>query len=422
MADEATLTIKIQDSPLTGTVTPPPRTIAPSLPDAVAPTAGKPPTAAPEGMDAGTAKPPISPSAAPPPPSPRSVFDDLFAWAKGEKDTLPQTGSATHLSGGPIYVSGGPIHLQNAGPPPMASPGSPPITLASPQPTAAPPITVASGGPQQPQSPQPPSIPRSLPVSQTSTAINRNVNNSAALPPGMMNSLNTAANVATAGAAMNARSFATSLASATALIPGFGSAISAASIAMLSLQGQVDSLASSYSAYNGQLALQVANQEMRDMFREMRRAQQMGPDVSRLYGKSTDFSNKMEQVLDNIAPALIAFTDKTLDALNGIASILGAMTDQTTTTGQTVAVIGTVLSASYQATEAIMSGGIIPLLRYIGRQNAEVAQIARDAADREANNNLVDNVLNIGRGLPQGAVGGGAFTATPAPRGPIFGQ
>lgn len=347
MADEATLTIKIQDAPLTGTIAPPPRTAAPSFPDAVAPTAGK-TTAGPDWLDMGTAKPPAAPSAAP---------------------------------------------------------TSPPITLAQEPPTVT---------PIDPTRP--------LPVSQTSTASNRNVSTSAALPPGLMNSLNTAANVATAGAAMNAKGFATAIASATALIPGFGSAISAASIAMLSLQGQIDALASRYSAYNGDLAVQVANQEMRDMFREMRRSQTLGPDVSRLYGRSTDFQNKMEDVLDNLAPALIAFADKTLSYLNGIASVLETSTNQETATGQVVSTIGTVLSASYQATEAIMSGGVIPLLRHIGRQNEIVANEARAAADRAINENLTSEVLNIARGLPQGAVGVGAFTPTPAPRAPLFGN
>lgn len=94
----------------------------------------------------------------------------------------------------------------------------------------------------------------------------------------------------------------------------------------LALSDAVQATAVRLSAYNGELAVQQAMIQIRQIERDMQRAQQFGPQIQQAVEARFQFDQKLEDILDRNLPAILELTKNGVNVLSDmLPAILNAI-------------------------------------------------------------------------------------------------
>lgn len=101
-------------------------------------------------------------------------------------------------------------------------------------------------------------------------------------------------------------------------VPLVGGLMGGLAHGILDLGDAVHSTAQRLSAYSGQLAMQLAQQEIVRIQRDIRRAQEFGPQIAAAENARFEFENKVNRFMDKYTPMFLRIAERLLDMVSGI--------------------------------------------------------------------------------------------------------
>ena len=108
-------------------------------------------------------------------------------------------------------------------------------------------------------------------------------------------------------------------------VPLVGGLMGALGHGILDLSDAIGSTSERLSAYNGELAMQLANREVQLMQLDIRRAQQFGPQLMAANEARFRFQDKMNAFMDKYTPLFLAVAEKLLDMIGSLMDLPGTI-------------------------------------------------------------------------------------------------
>jgi hypothetical protein len=122
-------------------------------------------------------------------------------------------------------------------------------------------------------------------------------------------------------AEFDAEGLARSFADLAKQVPVVGGVLGGLVGGILDLADGVFRTAQRLSEYNGALAVQMAELEVRQIQRDIRRAQELGPQLVAAVEARQEFQEKMQKIMDKLAPILIKAAELGMNALTSMVEI-----------------------------------------------------------------------------------------------------
>lgn len=101
-------------------------------------------------------------------------------------------------------------------------------------------------------------------------------------------------------------------------VPLVGGLMGALGHGILDLSDSIANTAQHLSQYNGALATQLANYEVEQINRDIRRAQQFGPEIMAAMESRQEFQRKLNEFMDRYTPMFLKIAEKCLAALTSL--------------------------------------------------------------------------------------------------------
>ena len=207
--------------------------------------------------------------------------------------------------------------------------------------------------------------------------------------------------MATAAAGLDAGGFTRGVSQLVSQVPLFGGAVSGMIDATLGVSDAIGRTAQRFAQYNPEIALELANQEIRNIFRDIERSQRTGADLIQGIRAREDFNVRVEELLIKYLPTITKLLETGLP-------LLGTMIDVTLAGFRGIA-------EAIAAIAALIPGGAGTAARIM----TFLARIARNTERPESSES--DEFYRAMFGAPGGSPVPQAGLPAPAPGGPRFG-
>jgi hypothetical protein len=215
-----------------------------------------------------------------------------------------------------------------------------------------------------------------------------------------------AGNFAVAALSFNGSQIARSIFDLAGNIPVVGGIISGFGNAVLGAGDAMRGLAERLSAYNPGLAVTLAMQEVRQVFRDMERANRLGPDLARAVETRRQFEEKLEDLILQYAPQIIQMLELIFKALGAAVDSVGEAFNR------------------MESVRRIFQNAVAPGFSNITSATDSIRQVLGRMGQRLEDDSMVDQVEQWTQfllgDLSAAVAAGGAATAGQAAVGPNF--
>jgi hypothetical protein len=129
------------------------------------------------------------------------------------------------------------------------------------------------------------------------------------------------------GIQFNGNKLMNGVASITENVPVLGQAVGGVIRSLTDLHQSVEATLARFAKYNGGLAVQQAQEQVRQIQRDMDRAQRFGPELSNLATARTSTNTKLDDLMDRVAPLFLKLAEFGVDRLGDLADLVSAIVE-----------------------------------------------------------------------------------------------